>query len=231
MATSEDGRMPTLRREHFEERKRMLRAVPIGTGLTLLLITWLHFQEAFPIGFLAAISLDQWFYLRASWQLNAQQTREIFANWRPQWQLLLRGSVLLTFISVGLLTLCVNALHDKQTPLPLAVRTFVYFACLFGTWLQLHNSFALLYAKLYYQLNPQPATTGAAPRGFVFAGSNEPIFSDFLYVAYTVGLTYSMSDTSLESSSARRVVLFHSLVSFVFFSTVLSTLLNLINAF
>ena len=138
-------------------------------------LPWLHFQEAFPVGFLAAISLDQWLFFRASWRLNAQHTRETFAHWQPQWQLLLRGSVLLTFISVGLLTLCVTALHDKQTPLPLAVRTFVYFACLFGTWLQLHNSFALLYAKFYYQLNPQPTTAGIDPRGFVFAGSNEQI--------------------------------------------------------
>ena len=56
------------------------------------------------------------------------------------------------------------------------------------------------------------------------------MFSDFLYVADAVGLTYAMSDTSLEACAVRRIVLFHSLVSFLFFSTVLSALLNLLNA-
>ena len=88
----------------------------------------------------------------------------------------------------------------------------------------------LLYARMYYRLNPRVSAEGKDPHGFIFSGSNEPVFTDFLYVSYAVGLTYAMSDTSLEASEVRRVVLFHSMVSFLFFSTVLSALLNLLNA-
>lgn len=219
------------RASFFEERRRLSRALPIGVALTVLSLRWLHLQEAFPIAFLVAISQDQWLFFRQGLRLDATATRQAFSLLPPGPRFLLRGSVLFSFISIGLLSLCVNDLHNKLTPLPVAFRTLLYFACLFGTWLQLHNSFAMLYAKHYYQLNPQPLAEGVTPRGFIFSGSEEPIFSDFLYVAYAVGLTYAMSDTNLESSAVRRIVLFHSLVSFLFFSTVLSALLNLLNAF
>ena len=39
-----------------------------------------------------------------------------------------------------------------------------------------------------------------------------------------------MSDTNLEDSSVRRVVLFHSVVSFLFCSTVISAVVNLITS-
>ena len=218
------------RASFFEERRRLARAVPIGVVFTMVSLRWLRLQEAFPIAFLLTISQDQWLFFREGLRLDGPATRQAFSRMPPGRWLLLRGSVLFTFISIGLLSLCVNDLHNKQTPLPFALRTLLFFACLFGTWLQLHNSFAMLYAKHYYRLNPRPVTEGAVPRGFIFSGSDEPMFSDFLYVAYAVGLTYAMSDTSLEASAVRRIVLFHSLVSFLFFSTVLSALLNLLNS-
>lgn len=223
--------MPKRQRTNFfEERRRLARALPLGVVLSLVLMRWLGPEEAFPIAFLGAISQDQWLFFRESLRLDARGTREIFGQWPPRHLLLLRGSVVFTFISIGLLSICLNDLHNKNGALPFALRTLVYFCCLFGTWLQLHNSFAMLYAKIYYQLNPQAAKEGTEPHGFIFSGSEEPIFSDFLYVAYAVGLTYAMSDTNLEASQVRRIVLFHSLVSFLFFSTVLSALLNLLNA-
>jgi len=90
-------------------------------------------------------------------------------------------------------------------------------------------SYRILYllCKKYYQLNPQPSADGADPQGFVFPGNEEPVFTDFLYLSYAVGLTYAMSDTNLEDSSVRRVVLIHSLVSFLFYSTVITAVLNL----
>jgi uncharacterized membrane protein len=62
----------------------------------------------------------------------------------------------------------------------------------------------------------------------VFAGNDEPIFTDFLYVAFAVGLTYAMSDVNLEDARMRRMVLVHSVISFLFYSTVISAILNLL---
>ncbi|MEB3300996.1 MAG: DUF1345 domain-containing protein [Cyanobacteriota bacterium] len=222
--------MPLAHAANFDERTRLARALPIGVILTILLVASLRLQEAFLIGYLAAIGQDQVIFLRESLHLDASKTRSLFSHGLIRMALLVKLSVIFTFISVGWLTLCVNDLKHTQTALPFALRTLVYFACLFAAWLQMHNSFAMLYAKLYFSLNPVPAADGTDPQGFIFAGSDEPIFSDFLYVSYAVALTYAMSDTNLEDSNVRRIVLLHSLVSFLFLSIVLTELIHLLGS-
>jgi uncharacterized membrane protein len=202
-------------------------ALVVGTVVSVALSKALRLQEAFPVGFLAAIVFDQTRFFVEAFRINAEQTREIFGRWLPSRALLLERTVIFTFISVGLLSLCVRDVHNPTSTLPQDWRTFIYFAALFAVWLQMHNGFGIFYAKKYFKLNPAPAADGPDPQGFVFAGSDEPEFTDFLYVSYAVGLTYAMSDTNLEDSSTRRVVLFHSVVSFLFYSTVISAVINL----
>ena len=202
-------------------------ALVVGTVVSVALSKALRLQEAFPVGFLAAIVFDQTRFFLEAFRINAEQTREIFGRWLPSRALLLERTVIFTFISVGLLSLCVRDVHNPTSTLPQDWRTFIYFAALFAVWLQMHNGFGIYYAKKYFKLNPAPAADGPDPQGFVFAGSDEPEFTDFLYVSYAVGLTYAMSDTNLEDSSTRRVVLFHSVVSFLFYSTVISAVINL----
>jgi uncharacterized membrane protein len=204
-----------------------VQALLVGTVVSVVLVQALRLQEAFPVGFLAAIVFDQTRFFWEAFRINAAQTREIFGRWLPSRALLLERTVIFTFMSVGLLSLCVRDVHSANSTIPHDWRTFIYFAALFAVWLQMHNGFSIYYAKKYFKLNPVPAADGPNPQGFVFAGSDEPEFTDFLYVSYAVGLTYAMSDTNLEDSSIRRVVLFHSVVSFLFYSTVISAVINL----
>jgi uncharacterized membrane protein len=222
--------MAQVRSACFNARKRLARALPIGVVLSALLIPILRLQEAVLIGFLAAIGQDQLLFFRESLRLDAASTRSLFGQGHSRRAVLVNLSVLFTFASVGLLTLFVNELKSKQTLLPFGMRTVLYFGCLLGIWLQMHNSFAMLYAKLYYGLNPESSREDTDPQGFIFAGSDEPVFSDFLYVSYAVGLTYAMSDTNLEDSNVRRIVLLHSLVSFLFLSVVLTELIHLLGS-
>jgi uncharacterized membrane protein len=177
-----------------------------------------------------AIGQDQILFFREALRLDAHQTRDLFGQGLSRRALLVKATVVFTFLSIGVLTLFINELKSQQTLLPFAIRTSVYFACLLGIWLQMHNSFALLYAKLYFSLNPIPSADGPNPQGFIFAGPDEPVFSDFLYVSYAVGLTYAMSDTNLEDSKVRRIVLIHALFSFLFLSIVLSELIHLLGS-
>ena len=65
-------------------------------------------------------------------------------------------------------------------------------------------------------------------QGTDFCRQRSPVFLDFLYGATTVALTFSMSDVSVESSRLRRIVLFHALLSFFFYSLILSVVANLV---
>lgn len=49
-----------------------------------------------------------------------------------------------------------------------------------------------------------------------------------MYISFTVGLTYAMSDVDITSPAQRRIVLLHSVVSFFFYSTILGVVLNAI---
>ena len=212
----------------FGDLGRGLRALVFGTAVMVVgLLAQLHPAEALTLSILFAMLVDLLRMVQASLRLDAQRTREVFSTWQPNGRRLLRRTVFLAFLSVLVLSFCVHDVHSTQSVLPQDWRTLIYFASLFGSWLQMHNGFAIFYAKKYFRLNPLPSADGPNPQGFVFAGSDEPEFTDFLYVAYAVGLTYAMSDTNLEDSSIRRVVLFHSVVSFLFYSTVISAVINL----
>ena len=212
----------------FQDGYRGLRAMVIGTLATLALLSRLPVDEATSIGFLVAMVVDLAAIARSAKQLSIRTTRQIFGQWRANRRRMVERTVLLTFMSIGVMSLCIHDVHTSASTLPPSLRILIYFAALFTTWLQLHIGFALYYAKYYFFLNRLPAADGPNPQGFVFAGSDEPILTDFLYVAFAVGLTYAMSDVSLEDSRMRRMVLLHSVISFLFYSTVISAVLNLL---
>ncbi|NDC33962.1 MAG: DUF1345 domain-containing protein [Synechococcaceae bacterium WB9_2_112] len=213
----------------FSDVYRGLRALLIGTAVTVALMRRLPLDEAFSVGFLSGMAIDLLMIARISQHMSAMATRQVFAGWRANRSLLVERTVLLAFMSIGLLSLSVHDVHSSSSAsiLPTGIRILVYFAALFTTWMQLHIGFAIYYAKHYFSLNPTPAADGPDPQGFVFTGGDEPVFTDFLYVAFAVGLTYAMSDVNLEDSRMRRMVLLHSIISFLFYSTVISAVLNL----
>ena len=55
-----------------------------------------------------------------------------------------------------------------------------------------------------------------------------PTFMDFAYVAFTIGMTYQVSDTTLRSSQIRLAAFGHGLQAFVFGSMILATTVNLV---
>lgn len=213
----------------FTDAYRGLRALAVGATTSVVVMGRLPLNEAISIGFLGAMVVDLLVIFRTSHHMTATATRQVFAGWHANRKLMVERAVLLTFMSIGVLSLSVHDVH-KASILPADFRILIYFAALFATWMQLHIGFAIYYAKHYFMLNPQPAADGPNPQGFVFAGSDEPVFTDFLYVAFAVGLTYAMSDVNLEDHRVRRMVLLHSIVSFLFYSTVISAVLNLMTS-
>ncbi|MET8086101.1 DUF1345 domain-containing protein [Micromonospora sp. NPDC005194] len=87
------------------------------------------------------------------------------------------------------------------------------------SWLVVHTVFTARYARIYY--------TG--PDGGVnFNQSEPPRYSDFAYVAFTVGTTFQVSDTNLTSNEMRRTVLRHALLSYLFGAFVIGVTVNLL---
>jgi uncharacterized membrane protein len=55
-----------------------------------------------------------------------------------------------------------------------------------------------------------------------------PCYTDFAYLAFTIGMTFQVSDADLETKEFRRVALRHALLSFVFGTGILATTINLV---
>lgn len=92
-------------------------------------------------------------------------------------------------------------------------------AAVFGSWFVVHTVFALHYARLFY--------TGPGD-AIDFNGEDAPDYQDFAYLAFTLGMTYQVSDTALQSRAIRRAALKHSLLSFLLGAVVIACTINLV---
>jgi uncharacterized membrane protein len=97
-------------------------------------------------------------------------------------------------------------------------------------WLVVHSLFMLHYAELYYGPGGgDPHQPGTGPAGGIdFGLTSPPRYGDFAYLAFTIGMTYQLSDTPLTTRALRASVLRHALLSYLFGSLILGASVNLI---
>ena len=86
-------------------------------------------------------------------------------------------------------------------------------------WLTVHTVYLTRYASLYYD---------GAPGGIDFNSGDEPQYSDFAYLAFTLGMTFQVSDTDLRTKEIRATALRHALLSFLFVAIILAATINLV---
>ena len=84
-------------------------------------------------------------------------------------------------------------------------------------WFVLHTAMAFHYADLHYFDDPD--TTDDDAGDLDFPGHTQPCAWDFLYFSFVVGMTAQVSDVVVKTTTMRRTVLWHGVVSF-FFNTV-----------
>lgn len=91
------------------------------------------------------------------------------------------------------------------------------FATVLLTWLVIQTIYTLHYARLYY----------APPKGGIqFDGTDEPTYTEFAYLSFTIGMTYQVSDTNLSKREIRRVLLHHALLSYLFATVLVALTIN-----
>ena len=88
-----------------------------------------------------------------------------------------------------------------------------------ASWFVVHTIFTVHYARLYYS---------GEPGGINFHDPEPPRFRDFAYVAFTVGMTYQVSDTEIGLTSIRATVLRQALLSYLLGAVVLAVTINLV---
>ena len=83
-----------------------------------------------------------------------------------------------------------------------------------------------------YTLSSRCVTPGCITEngssGIDFNQDEQPTHGDFAYLAFTIGMTYQVSDTDLKTRTIRGTALRQALLSFVLGAVILATTINLV---
>jgi uncharacterized membrane protein len=97
------------------------------------------------------------------------------------------------------------------------------------SWLVVHGLFTLHYAELYYSGGGDPREPGTGKAGGIdFGLDSPPRYGDFAYLAFTVGMTYQLSDTPVTTRELRASVLRHALLSYLFGALIIGASVNFV---
>jgi len=91
------------------------------------------------------------------------------------------------------------------------------------SWAVINTVYTLRYADQHFRSQPGGIEFGTDD------GQQHPSYRDFAYVAFTIGMCYQVSDTTLRDPLIRRTVLAHALLSYVFGVVIVAGSVNLIS--
>jgi uncharacterized membrane protein len=199
-------------------RRHVAVAAAVGLVVGLLLPFWLHVAFAPSLSWDAAAAVFLVLTWRHIWHLDGAATQAAVGGEEPT-----RGTMDLVVISAAVLSLVTVVLilfrNDLLVDYAKPVRSALGVLTIVLAWAVVHTVFTLKYARMYY---------GEPVGGITFNTDDPPAYSDFAYVAFGIGMTFQVADTSLQTRAFRRTALRHALLSFLFVTTILAVTINMI---
>ncbi len=194
----------------------MALGIIVGVGTSFVTL-W---QSAALIGWDAAAAVFLlWVWIPVS-RMTAHQVRGHASREDPNValaDLVVLGACVAFLAAVGLALVKASGAHGgtKAFLIGIAILSVAL------SWGQVHTVFALRYARLYY----------SSPVGGIdFNQDDGPEYAEFAYLAFTVGMTFQVSDTDLTSKTIRRVVLRQMLLSYLFGAVILGLAINVVGS-
>jgi uncharacterized membrane protein len=182
-------------------------AAILGTGREAPLIGW---------GTLVVIFCT-WVWTSV-WRMDATATATHAKSESPGRDLadlVLVAASIVSLVAVGLVLFGAGS----QSGATKYVQAGLAVASVITSWILVHTVFTLKYARLYY---------GDPVGGIDFNEDDPPQYSDFAYLAFTIGMTFQVSDTNLQNKTIRRTALRHALISFPLGTVIIATSINLV---
>ena len=205
---------------HGAAGRRVL--VSFAAGLAAFAVSWLAtpWQTAALIGWnVAAIVFIVWIWLIVRGMDGPATAQHVVIEdlSRGTADLVLILASVISLIGVGL-----ALLEGSDTGgLAKAMIVGVASVSVILSWATVHTVFMLRYARLYY--------TGGG--GIDFNDDRAPGYMDFAYLAFTIGMTYQVSDTSIGSKTIRRTALYHAYMSYLFGTVIVAMTINVVAGF
>jgi uncharacterized membrane protein len=185
--------------------------VSIGAGLAAS--CYFPWSKAVLLGFDAGATLFMLMAFPFLWRAETPEGMRRYAKANDANRVVLL--VISTLVSLVVLTTVAVELGSKTKPdIVLTIVTLML------AWLFANIVFALHYAHVYY--------IDDSDGGLDFSGDAEPDYADFVYFAFTLGMTFQTSDTGITTRRLRRIVTLHSLAAFVFNIGVIAFTINIL---
>jgi uncharacterized membrane protein len=128
--------------------------------------------------------------------------------------LILLAASIVSLVGVGFILLKASSAHG----LAVAGMTALGVVSVILSWALVHTVYALRYADLYY----------SRQGGIEFNQPEDPDYRDFAYLAFTIGMTYQVSDTNLKIKAIRHTALRHALLSYLFGTVIIAVTINIV---
>ena len=155
-----------------------------------------------------------WFAIRGADAATTERIATREDDSRTAAELVLIAASVASLVGVGAALLKASSESGAER----ALTTIVAVVTVALSWLAVHTVFTLRYAHLYY----------LDGKGIDWHNDQDPDYRDFAYVAFTLGMTYQVSDTDLTSKSIRMAALRHALLSYVFGISVIAITINVV---
>src|SRR5450631_4947370 len=168
-------------------------AAEVGAGRSAPLIGW----------DILAVVFCTWVWSTV-WRLDAKSTASHAQSENPGRDLadvVLLGAAVASLIAVGVVLFGAGHANGNLKYLQAGFAL----VSVFVSWTLVHTVFTLKYARLYY--------TGQ-PGGIDFNETDAPDYRDFAYLSFTIGMTFQVSDTNIQTKQIRRTALRHTWLSF-----------------
>ena len=153
------------------------------------------------------------------WGLDAGETRRHARREDPSRELadlMLLGASLASLVAVGAVLFGAGHARGNAEYYQAGLALFSVFV----SWTLVHTVFTLKYARIYYN---EPAG------GIGFNQEAQARYSDFAYLAFTVGMTFQVSDTNITDGDMRRAVLRQALLSYPLGAVIIAASINLVS--
>ncbi|MBD8000264.1 MULTISPECIES: DUF1345 domain-containing protein [Oerskovia] len=196
---------------------RLAVGLLVGAGVGF----WFGSQGYPRFAFLAGWSVAALLFIAWTWLVIAPMDARVTASHatreepsRRVTHLFILAASVVSLVGVALLLLA--SPDDKRAQALTAVFAVGSIAI---SWAAVHTLFGLAYARQYYT-----GTDG----GIDFNQAEPPRYLDFMYVAFTVGMSFAISDTNVTSGEIRRTTLGHALLSYLFGTVIIGAVVNLV---
>ena len=202
---------------HGAAGRRVL--VSFAAGLAAFALAWLAtpWQTASLIGWnVAATVFIVWIWLIVRGMDGAATAQHAVIEdlSRSTADLVLIFASVVSLIGVGLSLLQASDTGGLAKALTVGVASVTVIL----SWATVHTVYMLRYARIYY----------AEGGGIDFNEDRAPGYMDFAYLAFTIGMTYQVSDTSIGSKRVRRTALYHAYMSYLFGTVVVAMTINIV---